>query len=263
MKVTWQRRFRLVTGALTASLVVAVLSCLVMAVPTARSTTDAATVSSATGVQVASDTAPLAGLIKPKVTYHGVATYYGSGDGNGACLFGPSDTVMIAAMNHVDYESAKACGAYIRVRASNGRAVTVRITNDCPLPCARGQLDLSPQAFAKLADPKLGLIHITWKLLSLRTSRTIAVRYKDGSSRWWCGIQVIDHRNPVARLELRVGGRWRKVHRTGFNYFIPAKGAGCGGPIRITDIYGQRLTVRGIKIKPDVIQRTKVQFLRH
>ncbi|MEO3788509.1 expansin EXLX1 family cellulose-binding protein [Actinocorallia sp. B10E7] len=203
-----------------------------------------------------------AGKVKPKVTYRGVATFYdvGNGDG-GACMFGPAESLMIAAMNTVDYETARACGAYVRVRA-NGRAITVKVVDECPT-CGRGQLDLSERAFAELADPVKGSIPITWRLLSPKTSRKVAVRYKSGSTRWWCGVQVIDHRNPVARLEVRTSKGWKGLPRTGYNYFLSAKGAGCGKAIRVTDIYGQRLTVRGVKLRPDVVQRTRVQFARH
>jgi expansin len=205
----------------------------------------------------------LAGRIRPDVTYRGKATFYDAGDGNGACLFGPARDLMIGAMNETDYESSKACGAYVQVRAANGASVTVRITNLCPLPCARGQIDLSPQAFAKLADPKLGEIPITWKLLSPGTSDRISIRYKTGSSQWWCGIQVIDHRNPVALLEIRTGNGWRQLARADYNYFLSPRGDGCGGAIRITDIYGEQLTVNGIALSPDVAQPTRVQFAQH
>ncbi len=207
--------------------------------------------------------APLAGRIRPGVSYRGVATSYAAGDGDGACLFGPSADLMIAAMNHTDYESAKACGAYVRVQAGNGAAITVRITNECPLPCAPGQLDLSRQAFAKLAPISRGRIPITWKLLSPSLPGTLSIRYKTGSSRWWCGIQVIGHRNPVALLEVRSAGGWRRLPRTDYNYFLSAHGGGCGGSLRITDIYGQHLTVNGIKLRPNVVQPTRVQFARH
>jgi expansin (peptidoglycan-binding protein) len=205
----------------------------------------------------------LAGRIRPKVTYRGVATFYDAGTGDGACLYGPSDDLMIAAMNHTDYESSKACGAYVLVRAAGGASVTVRITNECPLPCAPGQLDLSAQAFAKLADPSLGRIPITWSLLSPSTSDTISIRYKTGSSRSWCGIQVIAHRNPMARLEVRTSSGWRQLPRTDYNYFLSARGSGCGGAIRITDIYGQQLAVNGIALRPDVVQPTRLQFAEH
>ncbi len=112
----------------------------------------------------------LAGRIKPGVRYRGVATAYEAADGNGACSFGPADDMMIAAMNETDYESAKACGAHVLVRAANGASITVRIVNVCPLPCAPGQLDLSQQAFAKLAELKVGRIPITWTLLSPASS---------------------------------------------------------------------------------------------
>lgn len=206
--------------------------------------------------------APSSGRIRPGVTRQGVATHYEAGNGDGACLFGASDDMMIAAMNTTDYETSRACGAYVLVRAANGRTVTVKITNECPLPCAPGQLDLSKQAFAELADLKDGRIPISWSLLSPSTSDTISVRYKTGSSEHWCGIQVIDHRNPVAGLEVRTAGGWRKLPRTDYNYFLAEDGNGCGGALRITDLYGEQLTVEGIAVRPDVVQPTGVQFSR-
>ncbi|WP_042369885.1 expansin EXLX1 family cellulose-binding protein [Streptacidiphilus neutrinimicus] len=213
--------------------------------------------------QPGSGVAPLAGRIKPSLTYHGVATAYAAADGNGSCLFGPSNDLMIAAMNYTDYETAKACGAYVLVRAANGAALTVRIVNECPLPCAPGQLDLSRQAFARLAALSVGRLPITWTLVSPASPGTISLRYKTGSSRWWCGIQVIGHRNPVALLEVRTASGWQSLPRTDYDYFLSADGTGCGGAIRITDIYGQRLVVDGIALRPDVAQPTGLQFTRH
>jgi expansin (peptidoglycan-binding protein) len=213
--------------------------------------------------QPASTTPSSAGRVRPNTTYTGVATAYEAADGNGACLFGPSPDLMIAAMNTTDYETSRACGAYVLVRAANGKSITVRITNECPLPCAPGQLDLSQQAFAKLADLKVGRIPITWQLLSPSTPDTISIRYKTGSSPYWCGIQAIGHRNPVARLEVRTSGGWRQLPRTEYNYFISANGSGCGSSIRVTDIYGERLTITGIALRPNVVQPTGVQFARH
>ena len=204
-----------------------------------------------------------AGRIRPNVTYPGVATVYKAGVGDGACSYGPSSDMMIAAMNTTDYETSRACGAYIRVHAANGASVTVRITNECPLPCAPGQLDLSEQAFAELAPVSTGRLAITWSLLSPDTSGTISIRYKTGSSPYWCGIQAIGHRNPLARLEVRSGGSWRQLARTDYNYFLSPDGSGCGGAIRLTDIYGQQLTVTGVALRPDVIQPTRFQFARH
>jgi hypothetical protein len=136
----------------------------------------------------------------------------------------------------------------------------VRITNECPLPCAPGQLDLSQEAFAELADLKASRIPITWQLLSPGTSDTISLSYKSGSSPYWCGIQAIGHRNPVAHLEVKTGDGWRRLPCTEYNYFLSADGSGCGSSIRITDIYGERLAITGIALRPDVVQATRVQF---
>jgi expansin (peptidoglycan-binding protein) len=234
--------------------------------PTATATTGAArppATATPRPPRTASTTPSSAGRIRPNTTYTGVATAYEADDGDGACLFGPSPDLMIAAMNTTDYETSRACGAYVLVRAANGKSITVRITNECPLPCAPGQLDLSQQAFAKLADLKVGRIPITWQLLSPSTSDTISIRYKTGSSPHWCGIQAIGHRNPVARLEVRTSGGWLQLPRTEYNYFISANGSGCGSSVRITDIYGERLTITGIALWPNVVQPTGVQFARH
>ncbi|MEV5879618.1 expansin EXLX1 family cellulose-binding protein [Streptomyces sp. NPDC052101] len=204
-----------------------------------------------------------AGRLEPNTSHQGVATAYEAGNGDGACLFGPSPDLMIAAMNTTDYETSKACGAYVLVRAAGGKSITVRITNECPLPCAPGQLDLSQQAFAKLADLKVGRLPITWSVVSPSISGTISIRYKTGSSRYWCGIQAIDHRNPLDRLEVRTTGGWRQLPRTSYNYFVSADGSGCGSAIRLTDIYGEQLTVNGIPVRPNVVQPTQVQFARH
>ncbi|MGW1965872.1 expansin EXLX1 family cellulose-binding protein [Streptomyces sp. NPDC001935] len=230
---------------------------------TPRPSSASARPSAANTSRTTTATASQAGRIRPGVAHQGVATMYDAGSGDGACSYGPTDDVMTAAMNHTDYETSKACGAYLLVRAAGGASVTVRITNECPTGCTPGQLDLSTQAFARLANPVAGRIPITWKLLSPADSGTLALRYKTGSSRYWCALQVIGHRNPVARLELRSGGAWRPLPRTEYNYFLAEDGGGCGGAVRITDIYGERLTVDGIALRPDAVQTTRLQFARH
>ncbi|MFI0961107.1 expansin EXLX1 family cellulose-binding protein [Streptomyces sp. NPDC021080] len=236
----------------------------VSATATARPSTAPARPSASPTSRTTATAASLAGRIRPGTDHRGVATTYDAGTGDGgSCSYGPSDDLMTAAMNHTDYETSKACGAYVLVRAAGGATVTVRITNECPTGCAPGQLDLSAQAFARLANPAAGRIPVTWKLLSPAGSGTIAVRYKTGSSRYWCALQVIGHRNPVAGLELRSGGGWRQLPRTDYNYFLAEDGGGCGGAIRITDIYGERLTVDGIALRPDAVQSTRLQFARH
>lgn len=203
--------------------------------------------------------APLAGRIKPGERRQGVATFYDS-DGGGACSYDPGPDPLTAAMNADDYENSAACGAHVLVEAADGKSITVRVTNLCPAPCRPGQLDLSAEAFALLAAPVRGEIPVTWTLVSPPAAKPIGLRYKTGSSRYWCGIQVLDHRNPVARLEVRAGEQWRPLPRAEYNYFLSENGAGCGGDIAITDVHGERLVVPAPPVRPDVVQTTNVQF---
>ncbi|SDG60259.1 Peptidoglycan-binding domain-containing protein, expansin [Lentzea fradiae] len=202
--------------------------------------------------------APLARKIKPGEERTGVATFYDS-DGGGACSYDPGPDPLTAAMNETDYDNAAACGAHVRVE-HGGKSITVRITNLCPAPCRPGQLDLSAEAFAQLAAPVQGEVPITWTLVSPQTSEKVAIRYKTGSSQWWCGIQVLGHRNPVARLEVQAGGQWRELNRAQYNYFLSESGAGCGGALAVTDVYGERLELGALPVRPGVVQPTNGQF---
>ncbi|WIX90504.1 expansin EXLX1 family cellulose-binding protein [Amycolatopsis sp. DG1A-15b] len=231
--------------------------------PSTTTTTPASSsVAATTSSAAASGDAPLAGRIKPGASHSGVATFYDT-DGTGACGYDASQDPLNAAMNVADFEGSQACGAYVEVRAAGGASVTVRITNLCPAPCRVGQLDLNPKAFDRLGARNRGEIPITWKLVSQPSAKQISLRYKDGSSQYWCGIQVIDHRNPVARLEVRAGGSWKRLQRTDYNYFLSENGAGCGGAVAVTDIYGERLVIDPLPVKAGVSQPANRQFAQH
>jgi expansin (peptidoglycan-binding protein) len=198
------------------------------------------------------------GRIQFGPTYKGAGTFYGA-DGTGNCSFDASSDLMVGAMNQTDYANSQACGAFLSVTGPNGNSITIRVVDRCP-ECAVGAIDLSAQAFAKLAAPSAGRINISWKLLSPAISTPVSYRYKTGSTQYWCGIQVLNHRNPIKSLQVKSGGTWKTVPRETYNYFVQESGAGCGGAIRITDIYGHQLTDTGIAVSPDKIQRGHAQF---
>lgn len=154
-------------------------------------------------------------------THSGEGTYYGA-TGEGACSFDASTDLMVAAMNPTDYAGSAACGEYVSVTGPKG-TVTVRITDLCP-GCAAGDVDLSAEAFAKIADPVAGRVPITWQVVAAQLSGPVQYRYKEGSTRWWNGIQVRNHRLPIAKLEIMPSGSssWIEVQRTGYNYFVHA-----------------------------------------
>ncbi|MEJ2578977.1 MAG: expansin EXLX1 family cellulose-binding protein, partial [Kineosporiaceae bacterium] len=165
----------------------------------------------ATGTAVPPGTPLGSGRIQYGPTYTGEGTFYGA-TGEGNCSYEASDDRMIAAMNHADYENSQACGAHLAVSGPSGVTITVKVVDQCP-ECSPGDIDLSAEAFAKLADPSAGRIPISWTLLSPDLDTPVSYRYKEGSSQWWCGIQVRDHRNPVRSVEVQVGSSWRNLPR--------------------------------------------------
>jgi expansin (peptidoglycan-binding protein) len=177
----------------------------------------------------------------------GIATYY-TATGDGACMFGPSPgDLMVAAMNAVEYNNSAVCGEYVHVIGPKGE-VTVRIVDLCP-ECQAGHLDLSREAFAKIADLPLGIVTISWQVVSPALSGPIVYHFKDGSNPWWTAVQIRNHRNPIAKLEyLRGDGVWVSVPRTSYNYFVQTQPGMGPGPytLRVTDSYGNLLSDSGI-----------------
>ncbi|HMQ31268.1 MAG TPA: expansin EXLX1 family cellulose-binding protein [Chloroflexaceae bacterium] len=189
----------------------------------------------------------------------GEATYYWEANGDGSCMFGPSpDDLMVAALayhNYSDPGPAAWCGAYVEVKGPDA-TIVVRIVDKCPdvyVPPDRGcnvnHLDLSPQAFGKIAAMERGRVPITWRVISPELTGPIAYHFKDGSNQWWTAVQVRNHRNPVATLEYRNGaGQWVQVPRTDYNFFVRESGMGPGPyTFRVTDIYGNQLIDSGIR----------------
>lgn len=183
----------------------------------------------------------------------GNATYYTFADGTGACMLEElPEPQYVGAMNRFDYYSptiegrdypqATMCGAYAKVSGSKG-SIVIKIVDLCPDDvCTRGHLDLSPEAFAAVGNLADGYIPIRWQLLSKSLTGPVSFRYKDGSSQWWTAIQVRNHRNPVATLEVKEGTSWKSLDRTAYNYFVERNGLGPGyHTFRITDIFGNRL----------------------
>ena len=165
----------------------------------------------------------------------GEGTFYGA-TGAGNCSFDatPQD-LMVAAMNASDYAGAAACGEYVTVTGPRG-SVTVRIVDQCP-ECQSGDIDLSAEAFALIAEPSAGRVPISWQIVTGDVQGPVAYRYKEGSSRWWTAIQVRNHRLPITALAIKPAGSadWIDVARTDYNYFVhPSEIAAGALQVRVT-----------------------------
>jgi hypothetical protein len=90
-------------------------------------------------------------------------------------------TTMIAAASEVFWDGGAACGDRCMVTCTGatnqgvphpctGGSVTVKIVDLCPAGC-RGTIDLSQEAFALIADPDAGKIHIEYTKYVRTSSR--------------------------------------------------------------------------------------------
>jgi expansin len=172
----------------------------------------------------------------------GIATYYDA-DGAGNCGFDPSpDAMDVAAFDTADYAGSAACGSCVRVKGPKGE-VTVRIVDRCP-DCSANHIDLSKQAFAKIAELSAGRVDVTFQTVACDVSGPVAYHFKDGSSKYWTAIQVRNHRLPVAKLEYRKGSAYVEMKREEYNYFVEPSGVGDqpgGLTVRLTAADGQTL----------------------
>jgi len=172
----------------------------------------------------------------------GIATFYDA-DGSGNCSFEKSpDDLDVVALAMPEYADSAACGACLQVTGPKGN-VTVRVTDSCPSCEGSGvSLDLSAQAFAKIAEPKEGRVKVSYRLVSCPISGNLAYHFKDGSSKYWTAIQIRNHRVPIKSVEYRKDGAWVAMKREDYNYFVEASGVGDqpgGLALRVTATDGQ------------------------
>jgi expansin len=193
------------------------------------------------------------------IIHSGEATYYAAtGDGN--CMFGPSpNDLMVCAMNNTEYNGSSVCGASIHVKGRLGE-VTLRIVDRCP-ECPVGNIDLSKEAFAKIDDTIRGRVPVTWWYVESQVTGPIQYRVKSYSNAWWIGIQVLNHRTPIVKLEALYNGTWVNIPRMDYNYFVFANGLGPGPfTLRVTDFYGRQLVDSNIPLVPDAIMSGQANF---
>lgn len=172
---------------------------------------------------------------------NGRATYYAA-DGSGNCGFDPSPNDLdVAAMDAAEWNGSAVCGECVAITGPNG-SVTVRIVDQCP-GCEQGHLDLSQQAFAKIADVSAGNVPITWEVVACDVMGPVDYHIKDGSSQYWTALQVRNSKYAISKLEWKTGtAAYADVTRADYNYFIVDTGVGPGPyMVRITSSTGAML----------------------
>lgn len=193
-------------------------------------------------------------ILEPKGTVHtGDGTYYGGGYEGGCAMLDPVDPrYYVVAMNLADYNNAQLAGAYIQVTGELG-TINMLVTDLLP-EGKKGDLDLHVDAFPLVAPAIKGRVPVSWKIIPLDTAENapVSYRYKEGTTRFWCGVQVLNHRYPITRLEyLDENGVYQELPRRHYNYFESDKMGAGPFTFRITDIYGQVIVDEGIPLSTD------------
>jgi len=224
----------------------------------------AALLAAVTGVVLTLRSGPTPACAAPptgNTVHRGKATFYDSKGEGGNCSFvsAPADR-MYVALGPSEYSAGAACGGYLDVTGPKGK-VRVLIMDQCP-ECEAGHLDLSKEAFAKIANPVDGIVSISYKAATNPAlPGPLSFRIKEGASQYWFAVLVVNHGNPLRSVEVRSGSTWRATDRAEYNYWLYESGAGSGPfTIRITDVYGQRATATGIKMAPEQVQKTSVRL---
>ncbi|WBB47343.1 expansin EXLX1 family cellulose-binding protein [Verrucosispora sp. WMMA2044] len=195
--------------------------------------------------------------------HEGKATFYDSKGAGGNCSYpaAPADRRYVA-LGPAEYADGAACGGYLEVTGPKG-TVRVMVMDQCP-ECEPGHLDLSREAFARIADPVRGIVDVSYRLVAdPPLSGPLTFRIKEGASQWWFAVLVAGHGNPLRSVEVRQGssGPWRAAARESYNYWLIESGAGPGPyQIRVTDTRGHRATATGIRMAPGKVQRSSVRM---
>ena len=203
-------------------------------------------------------------ILEPKGTVHmGEGTFYGGGYEGGCAMLDPisREDYWIVAMNLEDYNNAQLAGAYIEVTGELG-TINMLVTDLLP-EGKKGDLDLYTDAFPLIAPVEKGRVPVSWKIIPLDSAENapISFKFKEGSSEFWCGVQVRNHRYPVTRLEyLNEDGEFVELPRRQYNFFESMDMGAGPFTFRITDIYGQVIIDENIPLVPDDITEGHVQF---
>ncbi len=138
--------------------------------------------------------------------------------------------------------------------------VRVQVADQCH-ECEVGHLDLSEEAFRALGDFNAGIIPISYVTVRDPAGPTVAIRVKEGSTRWWAGLQVLNAGNRIDRVEIQAGRQWLPLTRTDYGYWVTPSPIQDGPlTVKVTDQYGRAVVLPGLRMAPGEIQRTPSRY---
>ena len=202
-------------------------------------------------------------------TYQGRATFYDAANPAGGKVTGGYDNLSgsalggIVAINSVQWNGSEAAGGFLEVSGPKQREgaapITVQIA-DLLYERADG-LDMSAEAFKKVADPVSGIVNIEYKLVdpgdNFKTpyghtiKDGIVVESISDANPWYGAIRLNNHRYPIESVRMFTDKNGEvTLKRDRDNRFTINDKSGIYGTqdLVVTDIFGQQVTLNDIDI---------------
>jgi expansin (peptidoglycan-binding protein) len=201
--------------------------------------------------------------------YQGRATFYDAANpagGKGASGYDvPVQTELekVVAINNVQWNGSEASGAFLAVsgpKQREGAAPIIVQVVDYLYERADG-LDMSGEAFAKVADPVDGVVNIDYQLVGPADDYVTAYGYSIGqgivvegiaeTNPYYAAVRLNNHRYPIESVDLITDeGSQVNLDRESDNRFVlnsnyPLEG---GQDLLVTDIFGQQVTLNDVNI---------------
>ena len=201
--------------------------------------------------------------------YQGRATFYDAANpagGKGASGYDvpvQGELHKVVAMNNVQWNGSEASGAFLEVsgpKQRDGAAPIIVQVVDYLYERADG-LDMSAEAFARVANPVDGIVNIDYKLVGPPDDYVTAYGYSIGqgivvegivgTNPYYAAVRLNNHRYPIESVDLITnGGNKVNLNRESDNRFVlnsnyPLHGA---QDLLVTDIFGQQVVLDDVNI---------------
>lgn len=188
--------------------------------------------------------------------------WYACEDEQSACGLPCPDDGLWVAINPTDFKDSATCSACMHVLGPLGE-VTVEVVENCAGACAEGEIELSQEAFAEIADLAEGQAPVSWILVPCERDGPIEFAYEPDSNEWWAGVQVRNPVLPVSELAIRYSAEdgWVALEMDGWNHFPVSADLGEGPfDFQVTAIHGQTLVEQDIAYEPGGVVPGQGQF---
>ncbi|SPO05196.1 related to extracellular cellulase CelA/allergen Asp F7-like, putative [Cephalotrichum gorgonifer] len=188
----------------------------------------------------------------------GSATFTGNDHTGGTCsLFNYTLPAGISGtgIGPSNWATGGKCGSCLQVRGPNG-STKVMVVDSCP-SCLENRLNLSEDAFVKIADKADGIVDVEFDVVSCGLNSPLIIRNKIGTSRWFFSMQVLNANYPVTDLEVSADDNrtWESTVRQDYNFFEKEDKSGFGKDrvsVRVSCSNGNQVIIPNVSMESEV-----------